>query len=302
MKTIWMRAGALCVVLAIVVVMFITTYQHPGPFKEPTLDKPSLAYVEVFGWMDYSDRYIPYPTNIPPFNEYILKNSSIYIDYLDSEGSLSDNYSFLDVDYLDPTGRFSGYNISNAAIYRVDGSSFILPLDPTYTENKKYRVNVAVVLWHLDQNVRGYRFARDIANNAPNVGFREYYDTYMDALNESERITAWHIFESRRCAYDMALPVIQSLEVEGHNLTLHATDNVGIARVEWYVNNVLHTSLPARSPSIVTSLNLSTLGLLPGQTAVVLCRVYDFEGVQIGDRPRSKRYVERKKSVKIPSV
>jgi len=124
----------------------------------------------------------------------------------------------------------------------------------------------------------------------------------MDALNESERITAWHIFESRRCAYDMELPFIQSLQVEGHNLTLHATDNVGIARVEWYVNNVLHTSLPVSSPSVVTSLNLSTLGLPPGQTVVVMCRVYDFEGIQTGDRPRQKRYVERKERVKIPNV
>ena len=307
-----MRNVALCIVL--VVVMVATMPQHHDTVEENALDKVTLdkpsgwAYVQ--GWWDYDSMYTSEPIYFPKLymilSNNVLKNSSEYMDSLASKGRLTNDFSILYVDYLDPTGRFSGYNISDATIYRVDGSSFILPLDPTYTENIKYLVNMAVVLWNLDQNVRGYRFASDIytdtGSTRGSMDFRAYYHLYMDALDESERITAWHIFESRRCAYDMELPVIQSLKVEGHNLTLHARDNVGIARVEWYVNDALHTSLPVSSPSVVTSLNLSTLGLPPGQTAVVLCRVYDFEGVQTGDRPRQKRYVEKKERVKIPDI
>ena len=304
MKPLWMRAGALCVVIAVIIVMVATMPQHHDTvdmLDDSDLDKPSgWAYIQ--GWGDYESMYISVPTNIPTIHRYVLKNSSRYMDSLASKGRLTDDYSILYVDCLDPTEIFSGYNISDATIYRVDGSSFILPLDPTYTENVKYRVNMAVVLWNLDQNVKGYRFANDIYTDTGSRNFREYYHAYMDALDESERITAWHIFESRRCAYDMELPVIQSLQAEGHNLTLHATDNVGIARVEWYVNDVLHTSLPISSPSVVTSLDLSSLTLASGQTAIVMCRVYDFEGVQTGDRPRSKRYVEKKERVKIPAI
>jgi hypothetical protein len=211
--------------------------------------------------------------------------------------------SSLHVKLQDPTGRFSGYNISDATIYRLDESSFILPLDPIYTENVKYSVNVGVVLWNLDQNVKDYTFAQNVDNQLYR-GFREYYDIYMADLDESERIEAWNIFESRRCAYDMELPTITSFEVDGtgYNLTLSATDNVGIAKVEWYVNDVLHASLPINDSSVVTSLDLSALVLAPGQRAFVTCHVYDLEGVQTGDRPRLERFVWRGVDVTIPGI
>ena len=285
MKTLWMKSGALCVVL--VIVMITTTPQHPtqSEVTETTLDKPSYpAYAHIHGWNTYSFRYNP--VFISGFG-YINRDLSLYEDY------------------SDPTGRFSGYNISDATIYKSDGSSFILPLDPTYIENANYEVNVAVVLWNLHQNVRGFSFAREIMDKHERhpryLGFRKYYDTYMNALSESERITAWYIFESRHCAYDMKLPVIQSLKMKDHNLTLHATDNVGIARVEWLVGDEVY-STSFSSPSVVTSLDLTKHKQSPGESVVVMCRVYDFEGVQTGDRPREDRFAWRKVNVTIPNL
>jgi hypothetical protein len=181
----------------------------------------------------------------------------------------------------------------------------MFPVYP-HENNLLYERNVAIALWNLTQKgIGNYAFAEEIMiQNGGQEGFRQYYDRYMAELAEPKRIEAWEIFDKCRCAYDMTLPDIIYLKfkgtVNGPALVLHATDNVGIAKVVFEArekgnpsNHTPPVPLDCNSPSVEIPLDISSLGLASGQIAEVTCQVYDFEGVASESRPRPERCAEK---------
>lgn len=194
---------------------------------------------------------------------------------------LSGNYYSLD--YGSTT--FGG-NLRDRSYYQ---GSFATPtwsaqaLRSNYSENQQIELFTAHVLYSLRSS--GYKtFAqiRDLTSPTKN-SMRNIYETLISAASSSDKVKVWEIFEKGGCAYDLTLPVVSNLSRSGNIVICSATDNVGIAKYEWYANGVLKQTGSANTFSLT--------GLAGSQSIEV--RVYDYEGAATGARPRTQRYVSK---------
>ena len=103
----------------------------------------------------------------------------------------------------------------------------------------------------------------------------EFYNAYMNSTSSSNKVLAWRIFNQNHSAFDYVLPQVN---ITGNNISgyrANATDNVGVSRIEWYLNGSYRASGETYTPP-----------LMPVGVHSIEARAYDHEGGARGTQTR----------------
>ena len=114
----------------------------------------------------------------------------------------------------------------------------------------------------------GFNDVNDIVMSQRLENSIEFYDAYMNNTNSYNKVLAWEIFNQNHSAFDYILPTVSITGNETSGYTAMANDDVGISKLEWYLDG----SLVGFGTTYTPTSNLS-----PGVHSVQV-RAYDYEG------------------------
>ena len=197
-----------------------------------------------------------------------------------------------------PTGWFGG-NLETPAFIDSSGANNTTPLVANYEENAMYELNTGAVLWDLKDNVQDgvdtvfHNFSTVdnvmAGNNSRHI--YDYYDRWFSTSGSPfSKKTLWEVFESRKCSYDLEVPIVSVL-CNGLTVNASSTDNIAVNEYKWYVDGNIHSHGNGSSASLNGN-------LLPPGFHQVEFRAYDPEGLKTFNtnpdgsysRPRIDRY------------
>jgi|GEM_PF-5101356 len=122
----------------------------------------------------------------------------------------------------------------------------------------------------------GFLGVNNVVMSAQSNNSIEFYNRYMNQTNSANKVLIWKIFNQNHSAFDYILPTLTITGDATSGYTANATDNVGIERIEWKLNNVVvATGSTYRPPN----------NLAPG-IHYISVYAYDYEGNARGDEVR----------------
>lgn len=226
--------------------------------------------------------YIMSYKNVDPTNaggEHSFKAPSLYTGTAYSEAyatfiSLLARNSVIYDDWSS-VGTYYGANFETLTVISSNGNEIVYR-NPKFYLNAKMELFIGgAMLDFADSMSDGFDTYSGGFNDVNNVVTSqrlndsiEFYNAYMNKTSTSNKELVWKIFNQNNSAFDYTLPQVS---ITGNNIsgyTAIASDNVGIAKLEWYLDSTFVGTGSTYKPP-------TTLG--SGMHSITV-RAYDYEG------------------------
>lgn len=172
-------------------------------------------------------------------------------------------------------GTYYGANFETLTAISSSGNTIIYR-NPKFYLNAKMELFIGGAMLDfadsmadgLDTYSGGFNDVNNVVTSQRLNDSTEFYNAYMNKTSTSNKELVWKIFNQNNSAFDYTLPQVS---ITGNNIsgyTANASDNVGIAKLEWYLDSTLVGTGSTYKPPTSLSSGMHNITV----------RAYDYEG------------------------